>query len=164
MISVSGYDHSGFEVTLSKVQTDGMSRDEQVSLVGDMLKQLFYMGVNPKGEKTGRGIETQWITHFVLRKKGDKYEADLFNQYLNMKVVTLYLGDDGIEQRFLEKSGLKSLDGLKVYPAGSFDKSEQGEDSEFLIESPKKFKVTIKPNGVYKEGKAKDKQRMKGIL
>ena len=115
MISVSGYDHSGFEVTLSKVQTDDMSRDEQVSLVGDMLKQLFYMGVNPKGEKTGRGIETQWITHFVLRKKGDKYEADLFNQYLNMKVVTLYLGDDGIEQRFLEKSGLKSLDGLKVY-------------------------------------------------
>lgn len=163
-VLVKGYDNSGFEVTLTsgvQIKND----DELATEVAKLIKSSYKLGLRPKLDpEITRGLDWQWVTHFIIRKHDKSYAVDLFNKYLNMKLVTLYVGDDGVLDKLKNKSGITDIEKYKVYPAASFDKSEQGEDSEFFHEFPKGFGVTIKPAGVYKDGKAKGKQKMKAIL
>jgi len=163
-ISVSGLDAQGLTVTLYSDKSVS-SAEDTAKETAKLLKDAFYLGL--KGEvdpDQPRGLDRQFVTHFILRKKGEDLEVDLFTKYANMKVVTLYLSNEGMEEAFKDKSGIESMAAYKVYPATAFDKSEQGETSEFFHKLPKSFPVTIKPNGVYKDGKAKGKQKMKAIL
>lgn len=163
-ISVSGLDRAGLTVTLysDSSQTD---KDEIAKETAKLLKDAFYIGLVSEVDSTqSRGLERQFATHFVLREKKGQLEADLFSSYSNMKIVTVYLSNDGMEKKFTEKAGIKNIKDFKIFQGNAFDKSEEGDEHECFHKLPLAFPVTIKPNGVYKDGKAAGKQKMKAIL
>lgn len=165
-ISVSGYDNKGLSVTIYGDTSVKDDADEIAKETAKLMKHAFYIGLSDtEREKDGqRGLERQFVSHFVLRKKNNELEADLFTKYSNMKIVTVYLSNEGMEDLFKQKAGIDSLDKYKVFQGNAFDKSEDGDTHECFHKLPKSFPVTVKPNGFYKEGKAKDKQKMKAIL
>jgi hypothetical protein len=165
-ISVSGLDNGGLTVTLYSDKSVEESNSEEIAKeTAKLLKHAFYIGLKDKLDPDQpRGLDRQFVTHFILRNKGGELEADLFTRYSNMKIVTVYLSNDGMEELFRKKAGIDSLDKYQVYQGKAFDKSEDGDTHECFHKLPKSFPVTIKPNGVYKDGKAKGKQKMKAIL